>query len=79
HTDDMYKIVEEIKPDIIAIGADQRFDIPKLEEDLKKRNIDAHVIKIIKYNHAPLDSSCKIINKIKEMEFDQKIFKKCVK
>ncbi|MGZ7108685.1 MAG: adenylyltransferase/cytidyltransferase family protein [Methanobacterium sp.] len=79
HTDDMYKIVEEIKPDIIAIGADQRFDIPKLEEDLKKRNINADVIKITKYNHAPLDSSCKIINKIKEMEFDQKIFKKCVK
>jgi FAD synthetase len=76
---DMFQIVEEINPDIIAIGSDQRFDISKLKEDLKKRNIDAEVIKITKYKKSPLDSSCKIINKIKSMEFDEKIFKKCLK
>ena len=78
-TEDMFKIVIKINPDIIAIGPDQKFDIPKLIEDLKKRNIDAKVIKITKYNNSPLDSSCKIINKIQGMEFDQQIFKKCVK
>ena len=78
-TEDMFKIVKKINPDIIAIGPDQKFDIPKLKEDLKKRNIDAQVIKITKYNKSPLDSSCKIINKIQGMEFDQQIFKKCVK
>jgi FAD synthetase len=78
-TEDMFKIVKKINPDIIAIGPDQKFDILQLNEDLKIRNIDAKVIKITKYNNSPLDSSCKIINKIKGMEFDQQIFKKCVK
>jgi FAD synthetase len=76
---DIFMIVKEIHPDIIAIGADQKFDILKLKEDLKNRNIEADVIKITKYKNAPLDSSCKIINKIKGMEFDEKIFKKCLK
>jgi FAD synthetase len=79
HEGDMFKIVEEINPDIIAIGPDQKFDIAKLEEDLKIRNIDADVIKVTEYKKSPLDSSCKIINKIKNMEFDEKIFKKCLK
>ncbi|MEN4016856.1 MAG: adenylyltransferase/cytidyltransferase family protein [Methanobacterium sp.] len=76
---DMFRIVEEINPDIIAIGPDQKFDIIKLKEDLKKRNINADVIKITEYKISSLDSTCKIINKIKNMEFDQKISEKCVK
>jgi FAD synthetase len=75
----MFRIVEEINPDIIAIGPDQKFDIPELKKDLKNRNIKANVIKITKYKNFPLYSSCKIINKIKNMEFDEKIFKKCLK
>ncbi|HML06325.1 MAG TPA: adenylyltransferase/cytidyltransferase family protein [Methanobacterium sp.] len=79
YENDMFKIVKEINPDIIAIGPDQKFDIPQLNEDLKKRNIDTEVIKVTKYKNSPLDSSCKIISKIKNMEFDEKIFKKCLK
>ena len=78
-TEDMFKIVKVIKPDIIAIGPDQKFDITKLNEDLKKRDIEAEVVKITKYNKSTLDSSCKIINKIKGMEFDEQIFKNCTK
>jgi FAD synthetase len=77
HTGDMFKIVEEIMPDIIAIGPDQDFDLRKLNEELKERNMDVEVIKIVKYKKSPLDSSCKIIKKIKDMEFDEKIFKNC--
>lgn len=77
HTGDMFKIVEEIKPDIIAIGPDQNFDPMRLKEDLKKRDMDIEVIKIEGYKKSPLDSSCKIIKKIKGMEFDEKIFKNC--
>jgi len=36
-------------------------------------------VKIHGYKKAQLDSTCKIIKKIKEMEFDEKIFKKCKK
>jgi len=77
HRDDMFKIVEELMPDIIVIGPDQNFDLRKLKEELKKRHIGVEVIKITKYKKLPLDSSCKIIKKIKEMEFDEKIFKNC--
>jgi len=76
---DMFLIVEEINPDIIVIGQDQKFDIIKLKEDLKKRNINADVIRISKYKNFLLDSTCKIINKIKNMEFDEKISEKCMK
>lgn len=76
---DMFRIVKEINPDIIAIGPDQKFDIIKLKEDLKKRSIDAEVIKITEYKNFPLDSSCKIINRIKNMQFNEKISEKCVK
>jgi len=75
---DMFRIVEEINPDIIAIGPDQKFDIIKLKEDLKKRNINADVIRISEYKNSPLDSTCKIINKIKNMRFNEKISEKCI-
>lgn len=76
---DMFQIVKEINPDIIAIGPDQKFDIPKIKADLNIRNIGSDVIKVTEYENSPLYSSCKIIYKIKNMEFDEKIFKKCVK
>ena len=73
---DMFRIVKGINPDIIAIGPDQNFDIFKLKEDLKKRNINADVIKITKYKDSPLDSTSKIINKIKNMGKLQDILQK---
>jgi len=77
HVGDIFKIVHEIKPDIIAIGPDQNFDLEELKKELSNRGINVKVIKITKYKKAPLDSSCKIIKKIKGMEFDEKIFKNC--
>ena len=76
-TTDMFKIVEKIKPDIISIGPDQSFDLDKLRGELKKRNLNSEVIKVEGYKKSDLDSSCKIIKKIKKMEFDEKIFKTC--
>lgn len=66
---DMFAIVEKIKPDIIAIGKDQKFDLDDLRKKLKERNINAEVIRVEKYKKSELDSSCKIINKIKETDF----------
>ena len=76
-TTDMFKIVEKIKPDIISIGPDQSFDLDRLREELKKRNLNSEVIKVKGYKKSDLDSSCKIIKKIKKMEFDEKIFENC--
>ncbi len=77
HVGDIYRIVHEIKPDIIAIGPDQHFNLNELKKELDNRGIDAKVIKITKYKKSALDSSCKIIKKIKKMDFDENIFKNC--
>jgi len=74
---DMFEIVEKIKPDIIAIGPDQKFNILDLEKSLEKRGLGCTVKRVSSYRKATLDSSCKIIKKIKEMEFDEKAFKNC--
>lgn len=68
-TTDMFLIVEKIRPDIITIGPDQHFDLEKLRKQLAERNIQAEVIKIEAYKHSPLDSTCRIIQKIKETDF----------
>jgi len=77
HVGDIFKIVHEIKPNIIAIGPDQRFNIDDLKKELNNRGINAEVIKITEYKKSALDSSCKIIKKIKKMDFDENIFKNC--
>ncbi|MFY9638011.1 MAG: adenylyltransferase/cytidyltransferase family protein [Methanobacterium sp.] len=74
---DMFKVVEKIKPDIITIGADQNYDITALKNELIKRDINAEVVKIKGYKTSQLDSTCKIIKRIKGMEFDENIFKDC--
>jgi FAD synthetase len=66
---DMFQIVEELNPDIISIGPDQKFDLDWLREELKVRNLRAEVVKIDGYFDSDLDSSCKIIKKIKETDF----------
>jgi FAD synthetase len=76
-TTDIFKVVGKINPDYITIGPDQDFDLHWLEEELKKRNFKSKIIKIVKYKKFSLDSSCKIIKKIRKMEFNEKIFKNC--
>jgi FAD synthetase len=66
---DMFQIVRELNPDIISIGPDQKFDLDWLREEIKLRNLKAEVVKIDGYFDSDLDSSCKIIKKIKETDF----------
>ena len=68
---DVFKIVREIDPDIITIGADQNHDVGKLQEALDKRGLKA------KYRDCELDSSCKIIRKIQNTDFEGKILDHC--
>lgn len=76
---DMFKIVKEIKPDIIAIGSDQVHDEKKLQKELDKRNIPAKVMRVEDYRLGDLDSSCKIIKKIKDSNFEDKRLEECAK
>ena len=74
---DMFEIVEKIKPDIITIGSDQNYNIDELKKQLVERGSNADVVKIEGYKTSLLDSTCKIIKRIKGMEFDEDIFKDC--
>ena len=62
---DIFKIVEEIDPDIIAIGPDDN------------RGLKARVQRVSVYHQDELDSSCKIIKKIKTTDFEGKILDNC--
>ena len=59
---DIFKIVEEIDPDIIAID---------------NRGLKARVQRVSVYHQDELDSSCKIIKKIKTTDFEGKILDNC--
>ncbi|MBE6493015.1 MAG: FAD synthase [Methanosphaera stadtmanae] len=74
---DPFKIVKEKKPDIIAIGPDQKFDPQKLHKSLLDNGMDIKVVKIEDYKKFDLDSSCKIIKKIKNTHFSDDAFKNC--
>ncbi len=62
-TGDPFEVVEDIKPDIIAIGYDQEHDEERLNEELLKRGLGIEVKRLKHYNH-DLDATRKIIRKI---------------
>ena len=74
---DMFKIVYEIDPDIITIGADQNHNVDKLQQAIDERGLKAKAVRIEKYRDCELDSSCKIIKKIQNTDFNGKILDNC--
>lgn len=63
---DMYAIVEEVKPDIIAIGYDQPFETEKIEAELEKRGLKA-TVRRLPYQDGDLDGTRKIVRKIVDL------------
>lgn len=49
HQGNIFEIIEEIKPDVICLGYDQKVQKQQLEEELKKRGIKAEVVRIDAY------------------------------
>lgn len=60
---DMYEIVEEIHPDIIALGYDQEHDEEVIRNELKKRGLNVDVVRLSKLG-TDLDGTRKIIQKV---------------
>ncbi len=60
---DMYQIVEEIEPDIIALGYDQYHDAERIERELKERGLELKVVRLSELN-GDLDGTRKIIKKV---------------
>jgi len=75
HEEDMYAIVEEIKPDIIALGFDQIHEIATIKNELKKRKLDVQVVRLSKYQgESDLEGTRRIIQKvIAAHEFQKKM------
>ncbi len=63
---DYLKPLEEIKPDIVVLGPDQKVNEKWLEEKLKERGVNARVLRMKSKVDCPLCSTSKIIEKIVE-------------
>lgn len=61
----LFDIIETIKPDIIALGYDQKISEDDLRLWMKRKNIKFKVVRLPKFN-SRIDSSSKVRNKIKE-------------
>jgi len=64
--DDMFRPIEEIRPDIITLGFNQYFNEEKLKSQLKERNLPAQVVRIGRYEGGDLASSRLIVQRIIE-------------
>ncbi len=67
YEDDRNRIVEEIKPDIIAVGYDQKHDLEKIKQELSKRGLNVKVVRLPQFDH-DLNGTRKIIKKIIEQK-----------
>jgi len=65
YEDDMFRIIEEIGPDIIALGYDQAFDEERLRAEFDKRGISAKIVRLPHLDH-DLNGTRKIIRKVIE-------------
>jgi len=64
---DIGKVIEKIKPDVIAVGHDQRNIGDDVREAIAKRGLKVRVVKIGKFSEDELDSSSEIKRKIIEL------------
>ena len=61
----IYDILEEIKPDIIALGFDQIHDEAKILEECRRRGLGTKVVRLPKFE-GDLDGTRKIVRKVAE-------------
>ncbi|MFQ5837193.1 MAG: adenylyltransferase/cytidyltransferase family protein [Thermoplasmata archaeon] len=63
HERDIYRTVEDVRPDIITLGWDQAFDPKDIEAQCRKRGVDVKVVRLGRLE-GDLDGTTKIINKV---------------
>lgn len=61
---DIFEPLKQIRPDIIALGYDQRFDAEILGKELDKRGLPANVVRIPLSKECPLCSTGAIIKEV---------------
>jgi FAD synthetase len=65
---DIFEPLREIRPDIIALGANQFFKEKDLEAQLRVHGIDAKVVRINSFRQCELCSSAAIMRKVIERQ-----------
>lgn len=63
HQGDIYRIVPELKPDIIALGFDQPFTEAEVERKCREHGVKVKVVRLPQFDH-DLDATRKIIERI---------------
>ncbi|MCL4447705.1 MAG: FAD synthase [Thermoplasmatales archaeon] len=61
----IYDILTIVKPDIVALGYDQDFNVDEIVNEGKKRGINLKVVRISKYSESEFDGTRKIIKMLK--------------
>jgi FAD synthetase len=65
HDGDMFRIVEEIRPDIIALGFDQHHGEDEIRAEMEKRGLKVEIVRLPQLDH-DLTGSRKIMQKVIE-------------
>lgn len=55
--EDKYSVIEKYRPSVIALGYDQRVDLPELTEQLKKRKLKAEIVRLKSFEPEKYKSS----------------------
>ena len=75
HPGDYYRIVEELKPDIIALGYDQKYDEAKVAAECAKRGVGCKVVRLPHFE-GDLDGTRKIIEKVAERAAEESLYRR---
>lgn len=61
---DMFRPIEELRPEIITIGCNQHFDETELAAALESRGCGCRIVRIGGFSETPLCSSRRIVSRI---------------
>jgi len=64
---DMSKVIQTIKPDVIAVGYDQNGIERKVRNTVKEKGFNVQIVKVGKFGKTELNSSLKIKKKVTEL------------
>jgi FAD synthetase len=62
---DMFKPIELLKPDVLALGYDQDVDENEIEQELRKRGLKTRVVRLNAVHAGDLSGSKKIIDSLR--------------
>lgn len=73
HRGDYYQIVEELRPDVFALGFDQKYDEADIQAEFDRRGIQCKVVRLPKFV-GDLVGSRKIVEKVARRLSDKSLY-----